>query len=85
MNKKETGMRYPIENEPTADELRLIAAVFRSDNEWSSQPRAVYTGESMEKELDELFPVEVGVQAIKDKQAREAQEREQNIGNEADK
>ena len=55
-------------NDPTTEELRLIAAAFRSEDEWSSRPRAVYTGEAMERELDELFPIEVGVQALRERQ-----------------
>jgi len=54
--------------DPTAEELRLIAAAFQSEDEWSSRPRAVYTGEAMERELDELFPIEVGVQALRERQ-----------------
>jgi hypothetical protein len=50
--------------DPTADEIRLVAAAFRSDDDWASQPRAVYSGEAIERELDELFPVEVGLRAI---------------------
>lgn len=52
-------------NDPTAEELRLIAAAFRSEDEWSSRPRAVYTGEAMERELDELFPIDVGLEALR--------------------
>ena len=54
-------------NNPTAEELRLIAAAFQSEDEWASRPRAVYTGEAMEKELDELFPIEVGVRALRER------------------
>lgn len=54
-------------HEPTADELRLIAAAFQSEYEWSSQPRAVYSGEAMERELDELFPTEVGLQVLRER------------------
>jgi hypothetical protein len=52
-------------NDPTAEELRLIAEAFRSEDEWSSRPRAVYTGEAMERELDELFPIDVGLEALR--------------------
>lgn len=63
--------------DPTAEELRLIAAAFSSEDEWSSQPRAVYSGEVMERELDELFPIEVGLQALRER--REVREPVQAI------
>lgn len=50
---------------PTADEMRLFARVSRSDDSWASQPRAVYRGEVMDQELRELFPVEVGLEALR--------------------
>lgn len=40
-------------------------------SEWALKRRAVYTGESMERELDEEFPVQVGIDAIKDKHKKE--------------
>lgn len=55
--------------DPTAEELRLIAAAFQSEDEWSSRPRAVYSGEILERELDELFPTEVGLQALRERRA----------------
>jgi hypothetical protein len=54
-------------NNPTVEELRLIAAAFQSEDEWSTRPRAVYSGEVMERELDELFPIEVGMKALRER------------------
>jgi hypothetical protein len=51
---------------PTADELRLVAEVFRSKDDWATHTRAVYSGKVMERELDDLFPVDVGLQALKE-------------------
>ncbi|HXQ38751.1 MAG TPA: hypothetical protein VN843_32415 [Anaerolineales bacterium] len=59
-------------SEPTVEELQLIAAAFQSEDEWSSRPRAVYSGEVMERELDELFPVEIGLKVLRER--REARE-----------
>lgn len=53
--------------DPTAEELRLVAAAFQSEDDWSSRPRGVYSGEVLERELDELFPVEVGLQALRER------------------
>jgi hypothetical protein len=56
---------------PTAEELSLIASAFSSDRDWASQPRAVYSGEVMERELDELFPVEIGLQALRERREQQ--------------
>lgn len=59
-----------MKSEPTSDEIRLIAAAFKSEDDWASRPRAVYSGEVMEKELDELFPVEIGLQVLKERREK---------------
>jgi len=65
-----------MSSDPTAEELRLVAKVFRSDDDWSSQPRAVYSGRVMERELDELFPVDVGLQALKEQRKKQEKEKQ---------
>lgn len=74
IEKQEQNREAWWSDDVTAEALKLIAAVFREDNDWASQPRAVWTGEAMEKELDELFPVEVGVQAIKERRRQRKHE-----------
>ncbi len=49
----------------SAESLRIIAEAYQEDFiDWCYLPRAVYDGKTLEKELDELFPVEVGLQAL---------------------
>lgn len=59
-----------MKSEPTAEEILLVAEAFRSEDDWASQPRAVYSGVAMERELDELFPVDVGLQALRKRRER---------------
>ena len=68
-------------DDPTAEELRLIAAVFRSEDDWASQPRAVYSGEIMERELDKLFPVEVGLEALRERREQKKNQGQSTSGN----
>ena len=61
-----------MKSDLSAEELRLIAEAFRSEDDWAYRPRAVYTGEMMERELDELFPIEVGLEALRERRERKA-------------
>jgi hypothetical protein len=55
-----------MKSDPTTEELRLMAALFSSEDDWASQPRVVYSREVMERELDALLPVEVGLRALRE-------------------
>lgn len=46
------------------ERMSQIAAEYRDEDGWANQPRAVWSGEAMERELDELFPVHVGLAAL---------------------
>jgi hypothetical protein len=47
-----------MENNSKLVDMLLAHRVGQSDNEsWAHREREIYTGEAMEKELEELFPV----------------------------
>ena len=47
-----------MENNSKLADMLLAHEVVQSNNEsWAHREREVYTGEAMEKELDELFPI----------------------------
>ncbi len=58
------GFGPSLSGDVSIETIRLIAAAFRREDDWAHQSRAVYDGKTLEKELDELFPVEVGLQAL---------------------
>lgn len=43
---------------------RFVASLPASED-WSAQPRVVWDGATLERELDELFPVEAGLEALR--------------------
>ena len=47
--------------------LRFKVAEWRHEDaqDWANQPRGVWDGATLERELDELFPVEVGLEALR--------------------
>jgi hypothetical protein len=54
--------------------LKLSSSLHEDFEDWANQPRAVWDGKTLEKELDELFPVEVGLQALREKLERESKQ-----------
>jgi hypothetical protein len=59
----ETRLTTPDNGQPSEEQLesRAIALALKLVNEsetWARQDRAVYTSEVMERELNDLFPVE---------------------------
>jgi hypothetical protein len=49
----------------------FLASLHEGSEDWAQQSRAVWDGKTLEKELDELFPVEVGLQALREKNKEE--------------
>lgn len=49
--------------------LRILGKLAESrwaNQDWADEWRGVWDGTSLERELDELFPVEVGLEALRD-------------------